>query len=167
MSVIATLNNLMNEVKVNIQNSLDQKGLTNTGKTKQELSVSISERESIIIGMLSGPAHLAVLEGGASPITKKTTGKYIESIALWGQTKLGLNEKEAKGLAFAMLRKRLGSGTAGNTVRADGTYFVPNPFNSGGVLSENVNDQVVDEIMKRLLKDVAAAFVEGIKVQKK
>jgi hypothetical protein len=166
MSLLKVLTDEMEKVRVQIAENLDRKGLTNTGATKQSLKVEVTETSERIVGILKGNANLSVLEGGAKPITKKTTGQYIESITKWGQSKLGLSQKEATGLAFAMLNKRLGDGRGGRTVRADGTYFVPNPFNPGGVLSDAVNEQTIKEIRGKLIKEAARVIVEGIEVER-
>lgn len=126
-----------------IQENLDSKGLTNTGQTKRSLHYNVTATTLTVFGA----ASLFSLEGGAAPLRNKTGG-FVEAIERWAVSKLGKNRKQARSLAFAYMKKRVGDGIGGRTTARDGRYVVPNPFNIGGVLSDTVNKSLVDRIKK-------------------
>lgn len=164
MSIIAILDRYGKEVQEGIRQNLKEKKLQNTGKTAASIKYDVKEERGMVTLTVEGAAHIFSLESGAAPIKKKTDGKFIESIAKWARSKLGLNAKEARGLAFGYLRKRIGDGKGGATTKPDGSYFVPNRFNVGGVISDTVNDSLVGKINQEILKEVAENYISKVAV---
>jgi len=156
------LNNLGATIVASVQNSLDEKGLTNTGETKNSLRYEVTETQELIKLDVYGGGQLLALESGASPLKNKTGG-FIEAITEWAKSKLGLDDKEAKSLAFAYMKKRVGSGRLGVTTLPDGSYYVPNKYNVGNVLSDTINQELIIEIMQELKLKVSLTINEKIK----
>ena len=152
------LNSLGQEATAGIGKSLDQKGLTLTGKTKASLRHEVSVEAFRTTLSIYGAANLGALQGGAKPIRQRTNGKFIESLTQWAKQRLGLDDKEAKGFAFAYLKKRTGTGQGSKTVRPDGTYFVPNPYNDGKVLSDTINPAFIKRAKAEATKAAAIDF---------
>jgi len=150
-------NKLGEQLIKDISASLDAKGLTNTGETKASIRYDAKEDRFT----LYGAGQLMVLEDGAKPLQNKTGG-FIEAITEWGKTKLQLNDKDAKSFAYAYYKKRKGTGIAGLTTAADGSYVVPNPYNVGSVLSDTINKDLITEIQKNILTLSASVIKEEI-----
>jgi hypothetical protein len=164
-SLIAYLNDTGSQIVSDLRSNLDKKGLTNTGKSKQKIRYEVTEKGDKVILDVYGPAYLFSLEYGAKPISKRTDGQFITSITAWAQSKLGLDAKEAKSLAFGYMKKRIGDGKGGVTTRADGSYFVPNKYNPGGVLTDTITDDRIKSISEQVLKIEALSFVNSLKLK--
>lgn len=141
------------KIVLGIQKNLDSKGLTNTGATKQSLRYEVKGETMTVYGAM----NLLPLEDGAKPLRNRTGG-FIEAITEWAQSKLGLNQKEAKGLAFAYMKRRSGFGKAGATTSDDGSYIVPNKFNVGGVLSDTITPKLIQEIKEEATKELYTVY---------
>ncbi len=153
------LSNVGKTIVKGIQSNLDKKGLTNTGKTKQSLRYEVKPESLTVYGAM----NLAVLEDGAKPLSNKTGG-FIEAITEWAQSKLGKNQKEARSLAFAYMKRRTGKGQAGATTAPDGSYKVPNPYNVGNVLSDTITPQLIQEIKDEATKSYIVAYKKEINI---
>jgi hypothetical protein len=140
-----------------IQTNLDTKGLTNTGQTKASVRYEIKDTTLTVYGAM----NLLPLEDGAKPLRNKTGG-FIEAITEWAQSKLGLSQKEARGLAFAYMKRRTGKGDAGRTTAPDGSYIVPNQFNVGGVLSDTITPQMIAELTDMAKNEYLLTFKREI-----
>jgi hypothetical protein len=115
-----------------LRDSMAQKKLNNTGGTSRSIRFEVTESEGVTTLTIYGEENLLALNDGANPIKRKTTGKFIEEITKWAQSKLGLQYEEARGLAFGYLRNRTGKVVEGLRLILSGNYLVPNRFNSWG-----------------------------------
>lgn len=156
--LVEYFNSLGNYLVKGISDSLATKGLTNTGQTKASLQFKATETRFTLFGAQS----LGALDDGASPLRNKTGG-FIEAITDWAKSKLSKNDKEARSLAFAYMKKRTGKGGGGATTDKAGNYIVPNPFNVGGVLSDTINKELIAEVKKEVLKNVYVGIRTDIK----
>jgi len=145
-----------------LRENMAKKKLNNTGETSRSIRFEVTEEEGVSTLTIYGEENLLTLNDGAKPIKRKTTGKFIEEITKWAQGKLGLSFEEARGLAFGYLKNRTGGGP-GLTTDKSGNYLVPNRFNSGGVLSDTLNDELTREIQVEVMTSTKEMIVEDFR----
>ncbi len=146
-----------------IRNEIDAQGLTDTGRAKNETTFEVEATDKKSVLSITAPAYIVSLDRGAAPIRQKTDGMFISSIQAWAMRKLGLPEKEAKGLAFGYLRKRLGDGVGGRTTSPGGDYVVPNPFNPGGLLTKGIPDEKLGKLRRDILSEIGSVYIQVTK----
>lgn len=149
-SVEQILDGYGKQIVADLRNNMAKKKLDNTGNTSRSIRYEVSNDTLFIYA----EEHILALNDGAKAISKRTDGGFIDAITKWAQSKLNLPINEAKGLAFGYLRNRTGQGNGGLTTDSAGNYLVPNRFNSGGVLSDTLNDTLIDSIQN----DVSLGF---------
>lgn len=118
-------------------------GLNDTHKAEKALSSSVSKGTLKIDGLL----RTVVL------ITGRKNGKFppLEPIEKWAIRKLGVDEKEAKGIAFVIARKIAKKGTDIYTGKSKGLQIelIINDINKD--LQEKVNEEIALGVTESVL----------------
>lgn len=157
----ATINN-MNEIIQNIiievekfndsiKEALDSKKITNTGEAARSLRIDYGEDFVKSIGIF----YLEFLDTGRGP------GKFppIQPLIDWAKKKFGVNDKEAKQIAFLTARKISQLGTEiyinnGKGIELDKKIII---------LRENLNQSIKNSVkfeVKEKLNEFKRAFIK-------
>lgn len=124
----------------NIKESIDRKGLNASGKAKKSLKDESSPGQLLI----TGADHIYYMQNGRKPNRDKSLSsiRAMYPIMLdWVNDKGITKGSEAETKRFAYL--------AGRKIVLKG-IDVPNKFNPGGVVSDVVNDKILDDFSREL-----------------
>jgi hypothetical protein len=138
-----------------LQDSIKSKGLTATGQTSKSIQYRI--KETGFITSLEILSHLAllVLEKGRSPNRSSGGGGLKSGIETWVDAKpiIPYDPKiTKKQLVFLITRKIAREGIK-----------VPNRYNKGNVISDVINDKLIDQIVKEVVQLNIGYFVDTVK----
>jgi hypothetical protein len=103
MEIIPSIVKEVEKFNESIKDALDSKNISNTGEAARSLYVDWGENWVKSIGIF----YLEFLDTGRGP------GKFppIAQLIKWAQSKFGVDEVEAKSIAFAVARKIADLGT--------------------------------------------------------
>jgi hypothetical protein len=128
----------LNLLRDRIRDTLAAKNLDNTGEAGMSLEVQGSK--------LLGADYLYYLDKGRGP------GKFppVQNIRDWVRQKLGVDDKEAKGIAFLVGRK----------ISKEGTEIYKN--SSKGIELDSLVSEMLDELTKELPQEMAAEALKWV-----
>lgn len=125
-----------------IKDALDSKNISNTGEAARSLYVDWGENWVKSIGIF----YLEFLDTGRGP------GKFppIEPIIRWAQNKFGVDENEAKGIAFVVARKIANLGTEIYLNKGNGIELEKKIITLREKLNEVIKESAKFEIKQKL-----------------
>lgn len=146
--LISILNTYGNSTVQSIRNNLASTGTNATGKTSQSLRFEVKNEGNKITLKVFGKPYLAVVETGrkATPQYEKPSVEFVASIREW------MNAKGKEGSAYAIAKN----------IHQHGTKL----FQKGGrqdIISNVINESLVDKISKDVLNKFAQSLVTNIK----
>jgi hypothetical protein len=145
MEIVKTIINEVEKFNESIKDALDSKNISNTGEAARSLYVDWGENWVKSIGIF----YLEFLDTGRGP------GKPppIDPLIRWAQNKFGVDEVEAKSIAFAVAKKIAYLGTEIFMNKGQGIELAKKII----TLRENLND-VVKESAKFQIKEKLNEF---------
>jgi len=138
-----------------LQKSIESKGLTATGQTAKSIQYKIVEKGFITSLEILANLALLVLEKGRGPNVKSGGGGLKAGIETWVDAKpiIPYDPKiSKKQLVFLITRKIAKEGIR-----------VPNRYNKGKVISDIINDKLIDQIVKEVINVNIGYFVDTVK----
>jgi hypothetical protein len=148
VELISILNNYGQFTVQQIQQNLSSTGTNATGKTSASLKYSVKNEGTKATLLITGRKYFATVETGrkATPNYDKPSKAFVQAIKEWAEAK-GVDSKFAYAIAKSIHKK--------------GTKL----FRDGGrndVVSNVVNQGLVDEISKDLLDKFAQLFLKDV-----
>jgi hypothetical protein len=136
-TLIDLITDEMNATKDLVANSYRDKGLKASGKFEQDLEVVIEEQTGVIKARLLGSSHSYYMQYGRRPNAEQTA-------------------KQARSLGYILEQWVKDKGISVNPYAAAWKIVregikVPNTHNSGGVISDVVNDKWIEGISNKLI----------------
>jgi len=136
-TLIDLITDEMNATKDLVAKSYHDKGLRASGKFERDLEVVIEEQTGVIKARLLGSAHSYYMQYGRRPNAEQTA-------------------KQARSLGYILEQWVKDKGISVNPYAAAWKIVregikVPNTYNSGGVISDVVNDKWIEGISNKLI----------------